>query len=707
MLHKFFQAVEAPKDAHEPNSKAAPSVLSVALVSLLLGCSSARDAASPDDPKTARAAPDVAGQWATSVFLSGNIVTMDDKRPTAQALAVLDGKILAIGSDDEILQFAGPTTQRHPLYGNTLMPGFIDPHSHMAGYAFFNDPEHWLDVSSINVLFKPPPHDSRCKHPTDPQHCFIPVRHHDDVLERIKNRLAQMRKNRLPDAPTKTLLAFNYDPSRLGHGSHCKSPTSLAFECQNFEDGTALKQLDALAQDIPIYVTSESGHISYVNTLALNALNICGVPGAVEPCYQPTTNSPQEIALAKLGQLNEDLSLYATGFFESELLKLEKKGHSGKLLKRAAEIYAQHGYTLVQEGAANMSLVALYEEQLHVNGPHTSAFPVAASIVAYDATSADFAKTIETAVAGRELFGSNPLLSVAGVKTFTDGSPQGFTADLKQPYKKWFFPFTDAQLFEQPYSGLPDVTAQTIAERLVASHKAGFPMVIHQIGDQGIENAVGALVATKATPPPQGKRDVVLHAALASPTQLAEVAKLGTAAVSIMSSNVYYFGLPECHQVLGPERARNIYPAKEALKQTGRVTLHSDSPVTPPYPLFEVWTAVTRKTQQPPWYPNYDPIKCPEVAVDDHNPPGDQRLTLLEAIRGFTVDAAWQYGMERERGSLEVGKFADLVVLSASPLSDEVQAEVDKLKTIRVLATVRYGTYFENPHGYELPIWPE
>lgn len=659
---------------------------------------------SQDEPKNMLA--DGAGPWATSIYTSGNIITMSDSQPTAQALAVQNGKIVAVGTNSEVLALKGPNTECHDLHGATVMPGFIDPHSHMAGYAFYNDPEHWLDVSAINVLFKPPPHDARCTHPNDPQYCFIPVTCHDEVLQRIRNRLTEMRKAIAQGASVQPLLAFNYDPSRLGHGSQCLGPNSLGFECQNFEDGTALQQLDALAQDIPIYVTSESGHISYVNTLALNALNICGTPGATAPCYQPTTNPTQETALAKLGQLNEDLSLYGTGYFQGELLK-QNQGLGGKLLKQAAEIYAQHGYTLVQEGAASMGLVTLYDEQLRTNGPNTSTFPVAAAIVAYDAKSADFAKSIEIAVAGRELFGHNPLLTVAGLKTFMDGSPQGYTADLKLPYKQWYFPFTDPKLYQQPYTGLPDVSTQTITERLLAAHQAGFPMVIHQIGEAGIESAVQALVATKASPPPAGKRDVVLHAALASSEQLAAVAKLQNAAVSIMSSNVYYFALPECQQVLGPQRARNIYPAKEAIKQTGRVTLHSDSPVTPPYPLFEVWVAVTRNTQQPAWYPNFDPTTCPEVAVDANSPPGDQRLTLLEAFRGFTVDAAWQYGMEKERGSLEPGKFADLVILSANPLGEETQANPDKLKTIRVLATARYGTYFENPTGYQLPIWPD
>lgn len=150
----------------------------------------------------------------------------------------------------------------------------------------------------------------------------------------------------------------------------------------------------------------------------------------------------------------------------------------------------------------------------------------------------------------------------------------------------------------------------------------------------------------------------------------------------------------------------NGYPARDAIERTGRVTLHTDSPVTPPDPLFAIWAAATRSVQQPSWYPNRDPSRCPPVAVKADAPPGDQRISVLEGIKAFTVNAAWQYGMEDIRGTLEPGKYADMVMLSADPLSDEVAGNPDNLETIRVLGTVRYGTHFPNPNADQPPIWP-
>ncbi|MDB5968021.1 MAG: hypothetical protein JWQ90_471 [Hydrocarboniphaga sp.] len=643
--------------------------------------------------------------YASLIFLNANVVTMNPQQPNAQALAVNDGKIVKLGTDAEMKPLVGPSTQLVYAQGMTILPGFIDPHSHMAGYSIYNDPENWLDVSSINIYFKPSPGDPRCATPNDPQQCFIPVQNHDEVLARITARVAQWKQEKRSGP----VLAFNYDPSRLGHSPSCKKPPQdVAFQCPNFEDGSARKQLDAISTDIPIYVTSESGHISYVNSPALEMLNICN-PGTVQPqpCHMPTTNPKQEIALAQMGQLNEDRSLVATAYFQGVLIK-QNKGvdFSGKLLQQAADIYAQHGYTLAQEGAAGFDVMALYAQQLL--DWKRSDFPVAAAMIAYDAAAADFSKTVETGLAARKLIGEkNPLLSVEALKSFTDGSAQGYTADLKQPYEEWFKPYTEPLLYSQPYKGLPDISQQQIAERLKASHQAGFPMIIHQIGDQAIQNAVNALQETRPTsPPPSGKRDVLLHAPMITTQDLDTLKSLGNTMVSEMSSNVYYYALPECHQVLGPKRTLTIYPSRDVLRHTGRLTLHSDSPVTPPYPLFEIWTAVTRNAQQMPWYPKDQ--KCPPVMVDAADPVGgDQRISILEGLRAFTVDAAYQYGMDKTRGTIEIGKYADLVLLSADPLAAEVTRDPNLLRDIRVIGTASYGRYFPNPNGYQKPIWPE
>jgi predicted amidohydrolase YtcJ len=290
---------------------------------------------------------------------------------------------------------------------------------------------------------------------------------------------------------------------------------------------------------------------------------------------------------------------------------------------------------------------------------------------------------------------------VAALKSFADGSPQGFTANLSGPYLTLYEPFTDPKIFKQPYTGLPDVNGRDLHARLEAAHAAGFPMVIHQNGDKSITEAVDAMLT--ASKPPAGKRDVVLHAPMITAEQLDKLGKRGDVVASFLIQNVHFWGLPECHQVLGLKSVVNMYPLRAAKQAKVRATLHSDSPVTTPYPLFEAWVAKTRRAQEMPWYAPFAK-GCPRVFVDDKVPPGDQSVSIADSVRALTVDAAWQYGMENVRGSLAVGKYADMVVLSADPLA--MESDPDQLKTVRVLRTVRYGEVIENARGEEPPIWP-
>lgn len=352
------------------------------------------------------------------------------------------------------------------------------------------------------------------------------------MVARIQQRLAEAQAN---PGQIPYVLAANYDVSRLGNSSNCSSPDGLGFECQNFEDGRAREQLDAISPDVPIVVTAQSGHFVYVNTPALALLNICGTPGANDQCYQAVVNPEPEMALANRGQLDEDLALYAIPFFEGKVAALpQNQGLVAKLLVQAAQTYAQRGFTLVQEGQASRGDMRLYNDLLEPGQPRQAEFPVAAAMVAYDSKTGDYAATIGIALEAKEMVKDNPLLTIAAVKTFADGSPQGYTAYLVNPYQKTFFPFSDPAIFPQPYAGLPDVTQPEIERRLREAHKAGFPIIIHQIGDGAIDSAVGALLATKDAPPPRGTRDVVLHAFLVTSSQLDELDGLGTVAVSVM-----------------------------------------------------------------------------------------------------------------------------------------------------------------------------
>lgn len=680
------------------------SSLGLALVSVFAALAAACSSPPPPPPAAKPAAGTAAPD---TIIIDTNIVTLaaSPAPATAQAMAITNGQITALGTTAQIQQLAGPSTVSYtPPAGTTLLPGFIDPHSHMAGVGYYADRKNWVDVASTNILFKPSPGQPGCTGTPDPQTCYIPVQSQDDVVARLTKAVQAVD----PSSKTPYVLAFNYDPSRLGASQGCKG---AGFQCVNFENGTALQQLDAISSTVPIMVASESGHIVYVNSPALALLNICGVTvgsaAAADtsapakdkpPCYTPTMNLPQETALAQLGQLDEDLALYAISFFQGKLIAANPViGLEG--LTAGATIYAQHGYTFVQEGAAALGDMELYAARLATPAQRAT-YPVTMAMIAYDAASANFQDTLDAATKAQKLFGSNPLISVQAVKTFADGSPQGYTAWLDGPYLNLYNPFNNAGIFpQQPYQGLPDVNQADMTTRVQQAHAAGFPMIIHQNGDAAITAALNALAA--APPPPAGKRDVVLHAPMITVAQLQALNKQNVT-VSFLMPNVFYWGLPECQQVLGAPDTVNMYPAASAISAGVNVTLHTDSPVTPPAPLFAIWAAASRSAQQPSWYPNLDATTCPPTMVSSAGA-GNQTITIEQALRAYTVNAAWQYGMEATRGTLEVNKVADIVMLSANPLA--MQNDVNQLRTVQIVGTYSQGRQFLN--AAPTTNWPE
>ena len=643
-------------------------------------------------PSSARATPPF--KIADAVYLDAQVITMDDNQPSAKAVAVGGGNILAVGNNAEIRRYAGPGTRTVRLDGATVLPGFIDPHSHFLGYAFFTDRAHWIDVSNVNLFFKPRPGDARCADPTDPQHCFIPVRSQDDVIDRITKAVHDVKASK---KKLQAVYAMSYDPARLGHGKSCPGPaTNVGFDCPNFENGHARAALDAIANDIPIFVSSQSGHIAYVNTPALEQLNICGTlpeHESAKNCREPTINPVQEKSLARSGQLDEDLALYSDSFFIGKVLDAYPLSLVSSL-KNAIDIYAGHGYTLIQEGVAATSDAKIYLDIMKAD-PN---FPFTVAMMMYDNSSGNFSGTVNIARQTEKLIKGHDDIFISGLKSFADGMPQGFTAYLSQPYNETFPPFTKPP-FKQPYEGLPDLTTYQMKQRTEQAHANGYPIMIHQNGDEAIKDAVRALQMAQPAST-KGFRDIVLHAPFMSYTTLAQLKALNDP-VSLMMPNIYFWGLPLCQQVLGSElytRTYTPYPARTAKNMGLRVTMHTDSPVNPPDPLFTIWVAKTRNVQQPGWYPNTNRSSCPTVLGPQ------EAISIEQGIRAFTVDAAWQYGLSSKRGTITPGKAADMVVLSKNPLS--LEDSPDELRHVRVLGTVHNGRYRKNPVRFAAPIWP-
>jgi len=206
-----------------------------------------------------------------------------------------------------------------------------------------------------------------------------------------------------------------------------------------------------------------------------------------------------------------------------------------------------------------------------------------------------------------------------------------------------------------------------------ARSAGGGKLCTHANGDAAIDLVIQAQDAVGITAKDDA-RTVVVHSQFARPDQLDAYVRLGLVP-SFFTNHTFYWG-DDYPALVGVERGQGISPAASALARGIRFTNHTDFLVTPLDSMFTVWSAVNRTS------------KSGKVIG-----PGE-RIPALQALRAITVDAAYQYREERERGTLEAGKVADLVILSANPLAVAPGA----LKDVKVLETVKAGrTVYRRP----------
>jgi predicted amidohydrolase YtcJ len=235
--------------------------------------------------------------------------------------------------------------------------------------------------------------------------------------------------------------------------------------------------------------------------------------------------------------------------------------------------------------------------------------------------------------------------TVGAAKIISDGSIQGYTGYLTTPY------FVLPEDASQDYRGYPTLTADELADIVKDLHARGWQVAVHANGDAAIDATIDAVAQAQRAFPRDDPRHIVVHAQMTRDDQLEPYRVLGMTP-SFFPAHVYYWGDRHRDIFLGPVRAARISPLKTAMGKRVRYTIHLDTPVVPIDPLLLVWTASRRETSSG------------KVLG------AEERIDVMQALRATTIDAAWQVFQEDNRGSIEPGKLADLVVLSGDPLAD-------------------------------------
>lgn len=415
------------------------------------------------------------------------------------------------------------------------------------------------------------------------------------------------------------IVGFGYDHNNLSEKAHPK---------KDF--------LDKYFPENPVVLCHVSGHMGVANSLMLKQVGI-----------DKNWTAPEGGFITRGSDGEPDGYLEENAFFVLRTaMPVPGVETALNLVKRAQKIYLGYGITTIQDGILDEGSFGLLKTASERN-------ELICDVVGY----ADMKKSSELINENKQYAEGKYInrLKLGGYKIFLDGSPQGRTAWMRQPYLKTL------QDNRENYCGYPIYTDDEVKAFADKAKSEGQQLLAHCNGD------AAALQFIKAYDGYTDTRPVIIHGQFLPKEYLPEVKEKGLMP-SYFTAHSYYWG--DAHiENMGMERAKDISPAKSTAKLGIPFTFHQDTPVLPPDMIDTIWCAVNRITKK-------------GVSLGD-----DEKVSVYEALKAVTINGAYEYFEENEKGSLEEGKIADLVILSENPL----EVPEKELKRIKVEETYKDG----------------
>ncbi|MDD1795009.1 amidohydrolase [Enterovibrio sp. ZSDZ42] len=535
--------------------------------------------------------------FAETIYHNADVITVNDNQPEASAVAVLNGKILAVGSDENVLKLADARTKVIDLKGITMIPGFVDAHGHVMNTG--------LQAVSANLLSPP-----------------------DGPVTDIASLQTSLRKwaekpiNKAQDF----IIGFGYDDSQLKEQIH---PTRY--------------DLDAVSTEVPILIIHQSGHLAVLNSKALDMLG-----------FTAKSKNPPGGIIRRVADSNVPNGVLEESAFFGALIPLftQISPEENELLFQAGmELYAKYGYTTAQEGRTmSDSVTTMYDIAQKKK--------LLLDVVAY--TDIQLGTDIMKPPYLSQSYNNG--FRVGGVKLTLDGSPQGKTAWLTKPY------LIPPEGQTAGYAGYPIMSDEEAEKYVGMAMKNGWQLLTHANGDAAIDQYIQAVEKATQKYGAGERRFVSIHAQTAREDQVQSFKDLNVIP-SFFPMHTFYWGDWHAQSVLGDERAENISPTGWALDRDMIFTSHHDAPVAFPNSMRVYSATVNRIT------------RSGRILGKD------QRVSSMTALKAQTIWAAYQHFEEDTKGSIEVGKVADLVLLSDNPL----EINPLELADITVLSTIKEG----------------
>lgn len=535
---------------------------------------------------------------ADSIYVGGSVITVNDAQPNAEAVAVANGKILGVGARESLMRLhRGNNTRIIDLAGKTLVPGFIDPHSHFMNALGV--------VNQVNVSAPPVGPASRVS----------------EIVAELK-RFA-IAKNVLPG---ELIIGYGYDENLL--------PAS---------EPLTRDSLDQAFPDNPVLIMHVSLHGAVLNGAAMKKYGISAV----------TKTPPGGIILRKAGSDEPSGLVMETAYLPIYSRLPAPAAEAGfEQLHLAQALYAAAGITTAHEGATHGAQFELLKRAADTGA-------LFLDVVAYP-----FITDLDAILRSNpaDSFGKySKHLKLGGCKIVLDGSAQGRTGFFTTPYLRGG-PGGEADWYGSP-SFMPEIFNRMIKK----CYDLGLQVLVHANGDAAIDLAIKGHELAAGNDVAKDRRTTVIHSQFVRKDQLAKYAGYRLIP-SFFTQHAFFFA--EAHLLnRGKTQTYGLSPMKTAIEMGLRPTNHTDFNVTPINQMFTLWTAVTRQS------------RTGEVIGPE------ERVSPLEALKTITLNAAYQYAEEDRKGSIEVGKLADLVVLDGNPLT----VQPDAIKDIKVLQTIKEG----------------
>ncbi len=521
-------------------------------------------------------------QPADLVLVGGKIVTLDETTPAAEALAVHNGRILAVGTDKEIKPYISDSTKVIELKGELVIPGFIESHGH---FNSLGRSKMQLDLTKADNW--------------------------DDVTAMVKDAVGKAK-------PGEWIRGRGWHQEKWD-----KTPEPNV-------DGLPLHDsLSAVSPVNPVFLSHASGHAAFANAKAME------LAGVDEKTPDPEGGEIVRDSAGKpVGVFRENAENFfnkALGAYRANRTPEQVKGDELKIIELADRTCLENGITTFFDAGSSFETIDTYKQLVA-----DKKLGVRLNVMISEDNAALEKRLADYKIIG---FGDNHL-TVRSIKRLIDGALGAHGAWLLEPYNS--LP-TSTGLNTEPVEAMKE-TARIAIEN-------GFQLCTHAIGDRGNRETLDIYEAAfKAHPDKTDLRWRVEHAQHLHLDDIPRFGKLGV--IAAMQGIHCTSDAPWVFKRLGAKRAEEGAYVWQKLMGTGAVICNgTDVPVEDVSPIACFYAAVTRKT------------KDGSVFF------GDQKMTREQALRSYTINGAYSGFEEGLKGTLTVGKLADITVLSRDILT--------------------------------------